>query len=303
MTERLTVAIIGAGLMGHGIAWLMAAAGHQVRVHDRSGEALSSLQGRLESIETLFGAGPDVRARVRGTDSMGDAVSDADMVIEAAAENLALKQTIFEDLEALVSQDCILASNTSSIPIRRICERVKKKARVVGTHFWNPPHLVPLVEVIQMAEENLPAVHKMIGVLAQAGRKPVHARKDVPGFIGNRLQHALKREAIAMVANGVCDAETIDDVVKYGFGSRMAVLGPLEQSDLVGLDLTRAIHETVMPDLDCTPAPHPYLLDLCESGKLGMKAGEGFRKWSPEEAENVRASLRNFLAVQAKANR
>lgn len=300
MTEHLKTAVIGAGLMGHGIAWLLAEAGHEVRVYDSSQKALDTLQSRLAGIEEMFGAGPEVRARVTGVGSLADAVRDASFLVEAVIENVPLKQSIFEELEGYVSPECILCSNTSSIPTRIIAAKVKTKHRVVGTHFWNPPHLVPLVEVVQMAEENLAAVERTIRILADAGRKPVHARKDVPGFIGNRLQHALKREAIAMVANGVCDAETIDDVVKYGFGRRMAVLGPMEQSDLVGLDLTRAIHETIMPDLDNTAVPHPYLVECCEAGKLGMKSGEGFRKWTPESADAVRDQLRDFLAAQAR---
>jgi 3-hydroxybutyryl-CoA dehydrogenase len=128
----------------------------------------------------------------------------------------------------------------------------------------------------------------------------VHVRRDIPGFIGNRLQHALKREAIALLAAGVADAETIDRVVKDGFGARLAVLGPLEQSDLVGLDLTLDIHETLIPTLDRTEGPHPLLRRLVAEGKLGMKSGEGFRRWTREEADGVHARLRDFLVALAK---
>jgi len=123
--------------------------------------------------------------------------------------------------------------------------------------------------------------------------------RDIPGFISNRLQHALKREAIALVAAGVCDAETNDDVVKHGFGARLGVLGPLEQSDLVGLDLTKNIHDTLMPDLDVTPRTHPYLEALIDRGDLGMKTGKGFRHWTPDEAEAVRQQLRHALIKSA----
>jgi len=174
---------------------------------------------------------------------------------------------------------------------------------VVGTHFWNPPHLVPLVEVIQNEWTTADVVNRSIALLTAAGRKPVHVRRDIPGFIGNRLQHALKREAIALVAAGVCDAETIDVVVKSGFGARMAVLGPMEQSDLVGLDLTLDISAVLAADLDRTAGPHPFLREKVKAGKLGMKTGEGFRRWTPEAAEAVRERLRRFLAAQAKAAR
>src|SRR5204862_6143415 len=133
------------------------------------------------------------------------------------------------------------------------------RERVVGTHFWNPPHLVPLVEVTQNEKTSDDTVRRTMTLLREAGRNPVHVKKDIPGFVGNRLQHALKREAIALVAAGVCDAETIDTVVKAGFGARMAVLGPMEQSDLVGLDLALDISEVLVAHLDRTAAPHPFL--------------------------------------------
>jgi 3-hydroxybutyryl-CoA dehydrogenase len=140
-------------------------------------------------------------------------------------------------------------------------------------------------------------------LLRHAGKRPVHVRKDIAGFIANRIQHALKREAIALVAAGVCDAETIDDVVKNSFGSRIAVLGPMEQSDMIGLDLTLDITSVLVEHLDRTPGPHPFLRDKVAAGKLGMKTGEGFRKWTPAQAEETRERLRRFLGEQAKARR
>ncbi len=292
-----TAAVIGAGLMGHGIAYLLARAGHQVRVFDTSDEALASLAERQLAIAELLGDDPRLSAPAAPVSDMGAAVAGAGLVIEAATENVPLKQNIFAQLEALCGPETILASNTSSIPLKEIGAEMGDTRRLVGAHFWNPPHLVPLVEVSQLAPENLPAVQKTIRILAAAGRHPVHVKRDIPGFIGNRLQHAIKREAIALVAEGVCDAETIDDVVKMGFGKRMAVLGPMEQSDLVGLDLTRAIHEVLLSDLDRSQGPHPYLVDLVDSGKLGMDAGQGLRSWTPEQADAVRSRLRDFLAA------
>ncbi len=299
MSKKLAAGVIGAGLMGHGIAYLLARAGHPVRVYDSSPEALASLPERLSTIAAMFGDDTAIVGRVQACTDLGDAVGDAGFVVEAALENAALKQDLFAELERLAPPDCILASNTSAIPIATVAEKVRDKARVVGTHFWNPPHLVPLVEVVQIADENLPAVERTIAILRDAGRHPVHVRKDIPGFIGNRLQHALKREAIALVAAGICDAETIDDVVKQGFGRRMGVLGPMEQSDLVGLELTSNIHKTLMPSLDSTNEPHPYLLARIEAGHLGMKTGEGFRTWTADEAEAVRERLRRTLLADA----
>ena len=294
------IAVLGAGLMGHGIAYLFAAAGHEVKVHDPAEAARAALPDRLEEIRDLLGGDPALLSRVTAVAGLAETVADAAVVIEAAPERLELKQALFADLDRLAPPTAILASNTSVIPIGKISTAVVDKTRVLGAHFWNPPHLVSLVEVVMMGPENRPAADRLAALLRAAGRHPVLVHRDIPGFIGNRLQHALKREAIALVAAGVCDAETIDDVVKLGFGARLAVLGPLEQSDLVGLDLTKAIHDTLISDLDVTRSTHPYLEALVAEGALGMKSGRGFRTWTPEEAEVVRARLRRFLAEAAR---
>jgi 3-hydroxybutyryl-CoA dehydrogenase len=298
--SRARIAVIGAGLMGHGIAWRLAKAGHQVRVQDPNAEALEGLKARLDEISALLGADDNIAARVTGGKELAWAVSEVDFVIEAAPERLELKQALFEEIEKLAPKSAVLCTNTSALPIATIAQSVKDKKRVVGTHFWNPPHLVPLVEVVLMGEENRPAAQHATALLQGAGWHPVLVCRDIPGFIGNRLQHALKREAIALVAAGVCDAKTVDDVVKLGFGARLAVLGPLEQSDLVGLDMTKAIHDVLMPDLDTTPHSHPLLNELVARGELGMKSGKGFRRWSEEEARAVRERLRDFLIRTAR---
>jgi len=286
--------------MGHGIAYIFARAGHRVRVYDPSLDALNSLPDRLQAIANLLGEDREASAEVEALSDMKAALAEASFVFEAASENIELKQDLFAQFEALTEPACVLASNTSAIPLKVIGARMADRSRLVGAHFWNPPHLVPLVEVSQLGPENLAAVEKVIKLLAEAGRHPVHVKRDVPGLIGNRLQHALKREAIALVADGICEAEVIDDVVKLGFGKRMSVLGPLEQSDLVGVGLTEAIHQVLLPDLDRTPHVQDYVVELVRRGKLGMDAGEGFRKWSPEEAAEVRRRLSEFLASEAK---
>lgn len=297
------IGVIGAGLMGHGIAYRFAAAGHEVGIFEPVAELRETLATRLRAIVDLLDGDPACVGRVSVHDQLAAAVGDAALVIEAAPEKLALKQKLFADLEAVVAPGTILASNSSAIPSTEIGRHLKHRERVVGTHFWNPPHLVPLVEVIQTEKTSDAVIARTIDLLRGAGLKPVHVRKDIPGFIGNRLQHALKREAIALVADGVCDAETIDDVVKSGFGARMAVLGPMEQSDLVGLNLTLDIHEALIEHLDRTAGPHPYLRDKVARGQLGMKTGEGFRRWTPQQADEVRERLRHFLADQAKARK
>ena len=303
MSNALTIGVVGGGLMGHGIAYLLAAGGHRVDLYEPSAEVRVSLPQRLRSIIDLLGSDAAILDRITTHERLADAVGAASVVFEAAPEKLELKQRIFAELETLTGPDTILASNSSAIPSTEIGRSLKHRERVVGTHFWNPPHLVPLVEVIQTEWTADDVVRRTIELLAAAGRKPVHVRRDIPGFIGNRLQHALKREAIALVASGVCDAETIDTVVKSGFGARMAVLGPMEQSDLVGLDLTLDISNVLVGDLDRSASPHPFLQEKVKAGKLGMKTGEGFRTWTPERANEVRERLRRYLAEQARAGR
>jgi 3-hydroxybutyryl-CoA dehydrogenase len=299
----LKIGVVGAGLMGHGIAYLLAAAGHTVAIHDPSAEWRASLPARLASARELLGGDPALLDRISAQDRMAPAMKDANFVFEAAPEKLALKQEIFAELENLTAPDTILASNSSAIPSTEIGAKLKHRERVLGTHFWNPPHLVPLVEVIQNERTSEQTVQRTIALLRDAGRNPVHVKRDLPGFVGNRLQHALKREAIALVAAGVCDAETIDEVVKSGFGARMAVLGPMEQSDLVGLDLTLDIQNVLLASLDRSTEPTQFLKDKVAAGKLGMRSGEGLRQWTPKSAEAVRERLRRFLAAQAKAQR
>jgi 3-hydroxybutyryl-CoA dehydrogenase len=297
------IGVIGGGLMGHGIAYLFAAAGYPVGLFEPMAEIRNSLPKRLQAIVDLFGDDPALLQRIETHDQLAPAMKGTAFVFEAAPEKLPLKQKIFADLENAVAPDTILASNSSAIPSTDIGRDLKHRERVVGTHFWNPPHLVPLVEVIQNEKTSDAVVRATMGLLRNAGKIPVHVRRDIPGFVGNRLQHAMKREAIALVAAGVCDAETIDTVVKEGFGARTAVLGPMEQSDLVGLNLTLDIAEVLIADLDRTAGPHPFLREKVAAGKLGMKTGEGLRKWGPGEADAVRERLSRFLVEQAKARK
>jgi 3-hydroxybutyryl-CoA dehydrogenase len=289
------IAVIGAGLMGHGIAQVFARAGHSVRVYDTSAAMLATLQQRIRRNLMDLGQDPAAVDRVSGHSNLAEAVGDAAFVFEAGPENLRLKQQIFADIEAAATPEAILASNTSVIPITQIMQLLQAPGRALGTHWWNPPYLVPLVEVIRTSATSTASVASMTALLAAAGKTPVTVEKDVPGFVGNRLQHALWREAISLVQNGVCDAKTVDTVVKASFGRRLAVLGPLENADLVGTDLTLAIHETVLPDLDRTPGALPLLRQLVEDGKLGMKSGEGFQHWNAEQQAALRARVLKHL--------
>jgi 3-hydroxybutyryl-CoA dehydrogenase len=292
---RERIAVIGAGLMGHGIAQVFAVAGHPVRLYDSDPGTLAAAPARIRG--NLEALGQDVAAadRVRLAATVADAVADADFVVEAVAEDLAVKRAVFAAVEAAAPAGCILASNTSVIPIGAIMAGLADRSRTLGTHWFNPPFLVPLVEVIETPETAPETVARTLALHRAAGKIAVHVRRDLPGFIGNRLQHALWREAIALVEAGVCDAETVDTVVKAGFGRRLPVLGPLENADLVGTDLTLAIHQIVLADLSRATGPSPYLERLVAEGRLGMKTGQGFRRWDAASAAAVRDGLRRHL--------
>jgi 3-hydroxybutyryl-CoA dehydrogenase len=292
---KARIAVVGAGLMGHGIAQVFALAGHGVTIYDAIVASLDTVKTRI--LTNLKDLGDDQKAveRVTPVSDLAQAVGDADYVVEAVLEDLPLKQKLFAEIESYVRPDTILASNTSVIPITRIMEGLKQRERALGTHWWNPPYLVPLVEVIETQWTSRPAIDFTMKLHAAAGKKPAHVKKDVPGFIGNRLQHALWREAVALVEHGICDAETVDTVIKSAFGRRLAVLGPLENADMVGTDLTLAIHRTVLPDIDSRPRPSPYLEKLVKDQKLGFKSGEGFRKWSPEQQAALRSKVLQHL--------
>ncbi len=289
------IAVVGAGLMGHGIAQVFALAGHEVTITDTVMKNLDSVISRIAANLRDLGDDPLAIARVRPCVDLADAVHEADYVVEAISEDLPLKQKLFADIERHVRPDTILASNTSVIPITSIMQGLNRRERALGTHWWNPPFLVPLVEVIETQWTEPEVIAWTMALHGAAGKKPAHVKKDVPGFIGNRLQHALWREAISLVENGICDAETVDAVIKASFGRRIAVLGPLENADLVGTDLTLAIHKTVLPAIESRPGPSPYLEALVADGKLGFKSGEGFRKWSAEEQAALRAKVMAHL--------
>jgi 3-hydroxybutyryl-CoA dehydrogenase len=292
---KARIAVIGAGLMGHGIAQVFALASHDVTIFDSVRTSLDSAKSRI--LANLKDLGEDTHAveRVTPVNDLAQAVREADYVVEAVLEDLTLKQKLFVEIERHVRPDTVLASNTSVIPITKIMEDLQRRERALGTHWWNPPFLVPLVEIIETPWTTPETVAFTMTLHAEAGKTPAHVKKDVPGFIGNRLQHALWREAISLVENGICDAETVDSVIKAAFGRRLAVLGPLENADMVGTDLTLAIHRTVLPAIDSRPAPSPYLEKLVQDGKLGFKSGEGFRTWSPGQQAELRAKVLKHL--------
>jgi len=304
MTIQKHITIVGAGLMGHGIALVMARAGHSVTVTDPVSESRDALPERVlasaKALEINANESAALFNRISVCKTLEDAVKQADIVFEAAPEKLELKQQIFAEIEMYASPHCILASNTSVIPISQIMQNLASRHRALGTHWWNPPHIIPLVEIVKTQWTAPEVANEMLTLLTKANKTPVMVEKDVPGFIGNRLQHALWREAISLVESGICSAEVVDTVVKASFGRRLAVLGPLENADLIGTDLTLDIHENVLFDLENRQEPSPYLRQIVADGRLGMKTGFGFRKWKEGEAEIIRNRVNNHLCQLEK---
>ena len=300
MLEQLNVSVVGAGLMGHGIAQVFATAGARVSIFDPAPDILASVPERIAANLELLGEDAAVARGVRLVGELAPAVEGADWVFEAAPERLALKQALFAEIEAAVGPDCVIATNTSVMRVTEIAARLRRPERALGTHWWSPPYLVPLVEVVP-GELTAPAtVQATMSLLEELGKTAVHVRRDVPGFIGNRLQHALWRQAFELVDAGVCDAETIDTVVKAGFGARLGVLGPMENADLIGLDLTLEIHEYVLPTLDPPSQPSAGLRRRVAEGELGAKTGSGFREWSAADVDALRRGVFSRLVGDAR---
>ena len=272
------IALIGAGLMGAGLSSVFQTAGWTVSAFDLDREALSRLAG------------------ARPAYSIADAVHDCDLVIEAVAERLEVKQSVFDDLMEHAPPQALLATNSSVIPVGRIAERAPDghAQRILGAHFWNPPDLIPLVEVIPGPRTADWAMDKAMDYLRAAGKEPVRVRQDV--VPGNRLQHALWREALALVEEGVCAPADVDHIIKRSFGMRLAVLGPLENADLVGLRLTQQIHEVVLPTLSRATAPSALLEECLKAGHGGVKDGAGlYPKWTSEDVAALRRRLSDHL--------
>lgn len=299
MKRKAQIAVIGAGLMGHGIALTFARRGMNVSVTDPDAATLQSTPARVA--ESLGHLGADTGEidksleNITLCETLRSAVEGAGFIFEAAPEKLHLKQELFAEIERCASPEAILASNTSVIQISKIMAGLKSRERALGTHWWNPPHMIPLVEVVKTEWTGQSAATSMVNLLTEAGKTPVVVERDVPGFIGNRLQHALWREAISLVENGICTAEAVDDVVKASFGRRLAVLGPLENADLVGIELTQDIHQQVLFDLENRATPSPYLQTLLDAGRTGMAAGSGFREWADGDLAAAKARVAEHL--------
>ncbi len=298
------VALLGAGMIGHGLALHFAKAGYQVSLYSRTQQTLdkaiesikSNLPALLQGQAGIADEIDKIISRIKTTRNLNEAISKAPIIIESVAEDLKIKQDLFKELDQMCPKDIILATNTSVISITEIASKAKNRNRIVGTHFWFPPYLIPLVEVVKGKDTSDETMEITYQCMKEAGKYPIKCLKDVPGFVANRLQHALWREAISIVEHGIADAATVDDAIKQSFGIRIAVLGPIENADMVGLDLTLAIHNTVLKDLEASPNPSPLLRDKVKKGELGFKSGKGFYdSWTPERVKRTRENLMKYL--------
>jgi 3-hydroxybutyryl-CoA dehydrogenase len=285
------VAVIGNGLIGHGVAQVFATAGHDVRLIGRSRDSLERARGRIrESLGRFAAHGlvapvavEGIVQRVHPSTSLDDAAG-ADLVVEAVPEDQALKHAVFEHLDRGCPPPAVLASSSGQLA-SRLVDRVRHRERVVAAHFWNPPQLIPLVEVCPGPETAPGVVPWVCAVLRAVGKQPVVLEREIDGFIGNRLQFALLREALALWADGVASAEAIDLAVKTGFGRRLAVTGPLESADLGGLDTFHAFAAYLFPGLDASPAPPAVLGDLVRAGHRGLPTGRGIYDWARRDGQ------------------
>ena len=289
------IGVLGAGLMGHGIAQVFATAGFHVNIFDVDAAALKMVRDRVSANFDVFinlnlasqGDRDQCLSLLTISNSMEGLCAGPQVIIEAVSEDMEVKKSIYTSIEKYTPAETILTSNTSALSITDISEALERKARFLGTHFWNPPHIIPCVEVI-MGDATAPEVFETVyALMEKVGKVPVRVLKDIPGFLGNRLQHAMWREAISLRERNIASAEDIDKVVKYGFGVRMPFLGPLETADLAGLALTQGIHEYLFPHLDASQEPSPTLKDLVAAGATGVKAGRGFYEWTPEKIRQI----------------
>jgi 3-hydroxybutyryl-CoA dehydrogenase len=303
------ILICGAGMMGKNIALVFASnPGFSITLYRR--KAVEVNDSIRENSQPLIAKGlmsvDDLEGRLKRisftTDLENDAIRNADLVIEAVFEDMALKQEIFAKLEDRCRRDTIFCTNSSVMSPSEISAKLKYRDRFVGTHFWNPGHLIPLVEVIKSDASSDEAVDTVMKVLTAVGKKPVLCKKDVPGFIANRMQHALWREAVYIVEQGIADAKTVDEAVRYSFGLRLPQLGPLENADMVGLDLTYNIHEYILKHLSDQKRPSPLLKKLFNEKKLGFKTGSGFQSWTDEEKAASSAALNEYLVNMLSHN-
>lgn len=292
MVGRLQVgpiAVLGGGTMSPGIVAAFAAHGYEVVVWTRSAERAAEAAEKSRVMAAFLAEhdlAPEAATageRIAATAELGE-LEGVEVVVEAIAENLDAKRELLARLEAVVSDETLIATNTSGLRVTDIARDLRAPERFVAMHFWNPAHLMPLVEVAGGERGSRASVERAVELSHAIGKQPVVLEREVLGFLGTRMQQAVVREAIGLFQAGVASAEAIDLAVKASFGARFPVLGPLETTDLGGLDVIGAIHEYLLADLDASTAPQPALRERVERGELGVKSGKGFHDWSQRDA-------------------
>ncbi|HEY0371640.1 MAG TPA: 3-hydroxyacyl-CoA dehydrogenase family protein [Thermoanaerobaculia bacterium] len=280
------IAILGTGTMGRGIAYLSAVAGYETVMFDAEPAALDAARAAIDSIlrkgvekgKLAEGAAADAASRVQLVPELEPAVNNADLIIEAVPENLELKTDLFAQADLFCAEHTILATNTSSISITQLASNVERRDRFIGMHFFNPPHLMKLIEIVRGDRTSDETVETVRAVAEKMGKTPILVL-DSPGFATSRLGVAIGLEAIRMLEEGVASAEDIDRAMELGYNHPM---GPLKLTDLVGLDVRLGIAEYLAATLGPRFEPPQLLRDMVRGGKLGKKSGEGFYRWPAE---------------------
>lgn len=313
MENKAKISVFGAGKMGTGIALQFAVKGFDVKLlaYDEKEQKSSALviEDNLKLLAENGLVSPEIAAQARQRVDIvldfDEAAREADFAIECILENMELKQNYFVRLDQACKPEAVLCTNTSVMSITQIASKAQHKERILGTHFWNPPFLIPLVEVVRTADVSDKSVNAVCDVLRAAGKKPIVVKKDVPGFIANRMQNALGREAVSIVANGIADPKDVDDAVKYSFGMRLGTSGPIEQIDGIGADLCLNISSYLYQYLEDSHEPSPLLKEKVEKGELGFKTGGvGMQTWTPEEMKAYNDGLiTNLIKVGKTLNR
>jgi 3-hydroxybutyryl-CoA dehydrogenase len=290
------MAIIGGGIMGGDIASIFAAGGWQVHIMSPSQKTRDALPARLEAAVKKLGADAAKAKAIRLHAKLEDLPwKDLDLVVESATEDLELKRKLFSQFEALARPDTIFATNTSTFPIGEIGKHLKTRSRVAGLHYFMPAHLVPLVEVIKAEFTDTKVCDRLEAWSNELGKAPIRVDKDVPGFVGNRLQHALVREALYLVADGVTTPEGIDKAVRYGFGFRFIACGPMMQKEMSGWDTNLYAGTSLYPSLHTEKKPPQFLADMVEKGHIGMKTKRGVWEWTDEKIAKEKARIEKAL--------
>jgi len=294
--ERSDVVIIGGGIMGGDIATVYAASGWNVHVMSPSAKTRNALPARTAAGLSKLGADPALAQNVR-THAKLEEIDwpRVGMVVEAATEDLPLKQKIFAEVEALAGADVPLMTNTSNFQIGEIGRHLRHRERVLGLHFFMPAHLVPLVEVVSSDATDPKIAQRMVALMKELGKAPIWVKKDVPGFVGNRIQHAMLREALYLIDDGICDAEAIDIAVRFGFGFRFIACGPIMQKEMSGWDTNLLVGTALYPELYKNDAPPKMLREMVEKNHLGMKTKRGMWEWTDEGIAKEKAGIERRL--------